>query len=241
MKAETSRVTTHIDHEHETVGTFNTTINSFCSKCSTLCALCAQLTVDYRICPSCVDLLTTALLDGPTDSKETWRPIPGFKNYEVSSIGRIRSWKIKGSNANRLTSKPWLLKTPRANTGYLMVCLSFTNGKQRSYPIHRLVALAFLGRPKPGEVCRHLNDNKLDNRPGNLAWGTQRENVLDAIRNGTRTGERASGAKLTKQQVIEILASNESAKSLAKRYGIEFHTIYDIRLGKTWKEIPRAQ
>lgn len=225
----------------ETVGTFATVPNEVCSKCGSLCALCVKLTTDFFLCPSCVYLLAAVLLEGPKDHSEIWKPIPGFTSYEVSSIGRIRSWKIKGSHNNRRSSKPWLLKTPRAATGYLMVCLSFPNGEQRSLPVHRLVALAFLGDPKQGEVCRHLNDAKLDNHFSNLAWGTQRENVLDAVRNGTRTGERSSGSKLTKQQVLEILDSKEDAKTLGKRYHVNFHTIYDIRLGKTWKEIPRAQ
>jgi hypothetical protein len=226
--------------ESATVGTFETVIDSRCSKCDALCALCARLTDDYVICPSCVDLLTIVLLEGPNNQKETWRSIPGFNGYDVSSIGRIRSWKVKGSNTARLAQCPWLLKTPQAATGYLMVCLSFTDGRQRSYPVHRLVALAFVGIPKPGEVCRHLNDNKLDNRPCNLAWGTQRENVLDSIRNGNRTGERASSAKLTKAQVIAILESKDKARALATFYGVSIHTIYNIRFGKTWKELPRA-
>lgn len=43
---------------------------------------------------------------------------------------------------------------------------------------HRLVAAKYLGDPR-GKVVRHLNGNKTDNRPENLALGTVEENNLD--------------------------------------------------------------
>jgi HNH endonuclease len=43
---------------------------------------------------------------------------------------------------------------------------------------------AFDRRPRKGEVARHLDDNFWNNRLANLKWGTQKDNVADAIRNG---------------------------------------------------------
>lgn len=60
------------------------------------------------------------------------------------------------------------------------------DGRARS--IHSLVCEAFNGPPKPGQVCRHLNDDKPDIRPENLAWGSHADNTADAMRNGCRGG-----------------------------------------------------
>lgn len=44
--------------------------------------------------------------------------------------------------------------------------------------IHRLVCEAFHGPPPfPNAVVIHFNENALDNRPENLRWGTQKENL----------------------------------------------------------------
>jgi predicted transcriptional regulator len=53
-------------------------------------------------------------------------------------------------------------------------------------PVHRAVLTAFRG-PYPGKgfEARHLDGNKQNNRLGNLAWGTRRENADDRIRHGS--------------------------------------------------------
>lgn len=43
--------------------------------------------------------------------------------------------------------------------------------------VHRLVCEAFNGPPQDGQVCMHMNENASDNRPENLAWGSQKENL----------------------------------------------------------------
>ncbi len=105
-----------------------------------------------------------------------WKPepfgmksIPGFSNYLISKEGKI--WSRK---ALRYLN-PWM------QHGYLQIQLEkFTKS------VAPLLLSTFDRLPNPGEVCRHLNDVKLDNRLTNLAWGTQYDNIQDAIRNASR-------------------------------------------------------
>ncbi|NQX73911.1 MAG: HNH endonuclease [Epibacterium sp.] len=48
----------------------------------------------------------------------------------------------------------------------------------KNYKMHRLICSAFHGpAPSPKSVVIHINENALDNRPENLRWGTQKENL----------------------------------------------------------------
>lgn len=54
----------------------------------------------------------------------------------------------------------------------------FFNYKGLNYKVHRLVCEAFNGPPPFVEaVCMHLDENPRNNRPENLKWGTQKENL----------------------------------------------------------------
>lgn len=121
--------------------------------------------------------------------EETWKPIPGFEGaYEVSNLGRVRSVDREWFQVGR-GGKPYLhrktgriLRAAKCSVGYYTVVLGRRAG---SFPVHTLVALAFIGpRPERHDV-RHLNDVRDDNRSINLAYGTRAENMQDSIRNGT--------------------------------------------------------
>lgn len=49
---------------------------------------------------------------------------------------------------------------------------------------HRLIAKAFIPNPNNLPIVRHLDDCPENNEISNLAWGTQKDNIMDAKRNG---------------------------------------------------------
>lgn len=103
-----------------------------------------------------------------------WKPIPGFELlYEVSESGAIRTLR-----SNRI------LKPQPNSNGYLRVLLYGHHGHVGWRSVHRLVASAFLPNPSEFPIVRHLDDDKTNNHVYNLAWGTQAENVADAMRSG---------------------------------------------------------
>ena len=106
--------------------------------------------------------------------------IPGFEGYYAAEDGAIWSTKSHGGRG----APGWRrLKTyPNPMTGYHWVRLRRYDPTKRynraSISVHRLVLLAFGGPQPAGCEVRHLNRDKLDNRIGNLAWGTKTENAI---------------------------------------------------------------
>lgn len=120
---------------------------------------------------------------------ELWRAIPGFPDYEASNCGRIRSiGRWRPHNRNKQKSMWWpgkVLRPGKTKKQHLFVIV----GNRKNRFVHRLVALAWLGAPPfPGALVRHWNDNFDDNTPNNLRWGTQTDNMQDALRNGRKLG-----------------------------------------------------
>lgn len=93
------------------------------------------------------------------------KSISGFPGYEISSSGELFSTK-KGSRTEILGSV-W--------QGYRHVTLS--NGKKtRNVRIHRLVAEAFLSKPRGCNLVNHIDGDKLNNNVSNLEWTNHRGN-----------------------------------------------------------------
>lgn len=106
------------------------------------------------------------------DDTEEWRGVPGYPRYEVSSAGKVRR-----ENGSFLT--PYRMKS-----GHYSVCLSH-DGYRRTYLLHRIVLLSFIGPCPDGSVTRHMDGNPANNDISNLVWGTQSENMYDVVRHGT--------------------------------------------------------
>lgn len=107
---------------------------------------------------------------------DEWR-YTGYGDYYISNTGRVWGPGRHG--------KPGLLNpTPNSKNGHLEVSL-YVDGKRLRKYVHRLVAESFIQNPHGYPIVRHLNDDPYDNRVDNLAWGTQKDNMKDAIRNGS--------------------------------------------------------
>lgn len=118
---------------------------------------------------------------------EIWLPVVGWEGYyEVSDQGRVRSLDrhILATNGRSRKQKGRIL-SPRAKTsGHLQLCLRSGN-RVETPSVHRVVALAFLGKCPDGMECLHTDGNPSNNHVGNLSWGTRSENRYDMVRHGT--------------------------------------------------------
>lgn len=106
---------------------------------------------------------------------EIWRDIPSYNGlYKVSNFGNVVSLNYGN------TKKRKLLKLNNVN-GYKNVTLCSDNTKT-SFGVHRLVVWAFMGVLSNKNIhVDHKNNNKIDNRFGNLQILTSRENSIKEI------------------------------------------------------------
>ncbi|TWH05093.1 HNH endonuclease [Rhodococcus rhodochrous J45] len=119
---------------------------------------------------------------------ENWKPVPEWSDlYEVSDLGRVRSLdRLVRGNAGSSYRKPGRILRPAVDShGYPQVQLC-RDGKCRSYGLHRLVLLAFVGPRPDGLEIRHLNGVRSDCRLANIEYATRVINVSDKRTHGTQ-------------------------------------------------------
>lgn len=157
--------------------------------------------------------------------QETWKSIPGFPNYEVSDLGRVRRV------ASTSCLKSW------TTSGYLCVALGF---KKNRY-VHHIVALVFLGPTPEGQEIRHKDGVKSNCRRDNLEFGTRQDNIDDRRRHGrTLEGDTHPNSKLNSVQVLSIRArytNGESMGSLAREHNVNIVSVSNIIHRRTWDSI----
>lgn len=159
--------------------------------------------------------------------EEVWKPIRGFEGeYWISDTGRVWS-----SHTER-----FLKLKPLDNHGHLGVCLH-SNGRAHYRYIHRLVAEAFIPNPNNYPIVRHKDDIPMYNTVDDLLWGTQRDNIRDAMRNGKThyitKEEREIG--LVKMQKPVIAVDIETGEKLYFKSQTEAGRKLGIHQANIWK------
>lgn len=166
------------------------------------------------------------------------KPVPGFEGYFADAEGVI--WSTAPGRHGRW-SAPHSIKPHKDRNGYLRVTLR-PGGRKKKGTVHALVALAYLGPRPSGFVIRHLNGRPGDNRPCNLAYGTQKQNKADELTHGTKVfGERSHRAKLTDAIVAEVkdlLASGMRNCEVSAETGVSQASISQIKANREWRHVP---
>jgi hypothetical protein len=136
--------------------------------------------------------------------------------------------------SSRIETTPRLRKLPPDKDGYLQVGIT-VDGQVKMRKVHHLVLEAFVGLRPPGTLTRHKDGVPSNNSLRNLAWGTQAENELDAVRHGTHTrGEQNGNAKLTQREADEVrvrLSNGEQGRVIARDLGVSDVIICRIKKG----------
>lgn len=119
-----------------------------------------------------------------------------IKSYSISNHGRVRNDK---------TGKILKAQQRRKNQQHLSVLIQGKN-----YDISRLVGEKFIENPNNYPIIRHLDGNPLNNYFKNLKWGTQQENMYDAINHKTHPS-------LTSKKSIDSQFKNGPANTRKNR------------------------
>lgn len=175
--------------------------------------------------------------------EEVWKPIPGYGGYEVSNLGRVRSYHIKGSR--RLSSVPHVLKhTTDKRSGYQGTGL----GKGNFRRIHHLVLLAFVGPCPDGLEALHNDDNKSNNRLDNLRYDTHLANMQDVVKNHNgihpkrkHTVKQAPRIYTSRDELIEAYKTSKTVEEVSQKLGIKPKTVVECasRLRRFGFDIPK--
>lgn len=121
---------------------------------------------------------------------EIWKPIEGYELYEVSNLGRVRSYRTTNvHNPNERANEPHYLSF-NSNRRYQKFDLC-KNGDKTTTQLHQVVALAFVPNPDSKKYIDHIDRNKSNNKASNLRWVTPQENSANLpIYNTNTTGEK---------------------------------------------------
>ena len=156
--------------------------------------------------------------------KEIWRKIKSYPDYQVSNLGRVKSFK---------TSTPRILKGCICK-GYNLVVLC-EEGRCKTFRVHRLVGLYFVkGKTKYRNEINHIDGNTNNNFSVNLEWVTAKENS----RHRTEVLNKRN-SNLTAKQVIRIrsLYPKLTMQEIADQFGIWKGSVHRILRRDTWQHI----
>lgn len=168
--------------------------------------------------------------------EEIWKDIPGYEGkYQASNMGRIKSLSRMIQGRNQFGHFEWkcaekVLSPGRHDQyGHVSVVL---NAPRKSYMVHQLVMLAFVGDVPEGMCILHTNGNAADNRLTNLRYDTQSENVLDVFRQGK------AWKTLIVEDIEQIrfgLSCGFSCTELGRMYGVGHQAISKIKNGERYQ------
>lgn len=129
----------------------------------------------------------------------------------------------------------WEWQAARHSSGYG----KFSHGHSRHVAAHRAAYSLAHGQIPPGAHILHSCDNPPCCNPRHLRAGTNRDNILDAVRRGrTNHGGQHNGmARLTEEMVREIRHADWGSltnEEIGQRFGVSRETVRMVRKGQRW-------
>lgn len=176
--------------------------------------------------------------------EEQWLSVPGYEGlYNISNLGKVLSMDRTRNCGLKLKGRE--VPISLVKNSYASFAVADLDGNPKSLKIHKVLAQLFIPNPENKKCINHKNGNKHDYSLSNLEWATYSENSQHAIDTGLAVrykGEKHSRAKLTEDQVYEILDMHKSGmcySEIASKYNLHKTNIGKIVNGKSWTNIRR--
>ena len=165
-----------------------------------------------------------------------------FKTINV----REKDYRV-GSNGTITTANGREIKKRINQDGYEEVTVGTGKLRCSRIKVHRLVAQAFIPNTNP-EVLTEVNHkdfNRTNNNLENLEWMSHYDNIQYSVEagnynKGQHIGSKNGRARLSEEDVKiirRLISQGERCIHIAKKYNVGNSTIYNIKLGNTWKEV----
>lgn len=169
---------------------------------------------------------------------EVWKAIPGTDGrYEISNYGRVKSYCFNKEKGRIL--KPGNIR------GFQIVSIR-TEGKPRTYLVHKLTAEAFVSRESEDQtVVIHLDWNKRNNYYLNLKWVTREEayrrmfdKYLDDYRKSGKIVRRNAKLKPEDVKLLKaMLRRGIKQNVIARLFAISEMQVTRIKRNENWAAV----
>lgn len=155
------------------------------------------------------------------------------------------SYYLVYKNGNVYSEKTNKFIKPINMGGYLQYDLKINKIQVRILK-HRLIAICYIPNPHNYPIVRHLNDVKSDCSLNNLCWGSYRDNMKDAIKNGKwvnghqAKGEQQHSSKLKEYDIYVIkylFKMGFNYADISRQFSVSAYNINLIIKNKTWKHL----
>ena len=160
-----------------------------------------------------------------SELQEIWKDVPEYEQYyAVSNLGRVKSkprWMFLGNGKKAWHFKPERLLNCTWSVRYRRVTLCVDQQK-KSYPVHVLVAKAFIPNPENKPFVDHIDTDRNNNTVSNLRWVTSLENA-----NNPLTLKHLRTAKCNKRACINLSTGEKfrCIKDLADSLGRDLSVV----------------
>lgn len=164
--------------------------------------------------------------------KEEWADIPGYEGlYRISTYGRIiakprkRTYVDKDGNEKVRYYEHRFIEPKSDKNEYKHVSLCDAQENSKRFPIHRLVAMAFVPNPDNLPIVNHKDENKSNNHADNLEWCTNEYNITY----GTAVARRIATYKAN-SPARALARAEKKAEARIKEKGM---IVVDVSCGPT--------
>ena len=159
--------------------------------------------------------------------------VPGYPGYHVSKRGNVYSrWDVNGKG---IMMKRYHKKIPHLNKkGRYIIGLSQPGVGTKKWLLHRLVALIYVPNPERLPYVCHKDNVPTNNSYKNLYWGTQKDNMSQASKEGRLHQKRGAespnykGTEIQRSYIPRLTDQGFTRKEISEIMNLGYQVISDF-------------